>query len=578
MSRISYFLLSTSILIIASCGGGGGGGSSPPTSNAINDSSSTDEDSAVSIDVTANDINMDLATVEVTTSAANGTTTVNAVGIVTYTPDLDFNGADTFTYRVTSNNNSGSGSAVVTVTIHDVNDVPVAAVEFTTTMMDTPVVIDILANDGDVDGFLDPATVRIAADATNGSISIDAIDGGVTFTPSAGFTGTDDFTYTVLDDDGAESNEANVSITVFPIGTTVLAVIDLVVPIDNNDSEINEELDSTIPVSQVQRIVLPPNSVSFALHLLGAAVATDLEALFVSELTDPAGQTFFPVFERVEFCDAGYCSILVPKQPSAVATAGEWQFRLASGSNSTSVVHVPQLKLAVRVGPQPDVTASAVAEVVIKPFLTGTSVIQSDLEPILDKVVELLQLNGVTASIDPVTILTDPKYAEVSKDFNNEDTADLVSNGDPLKVNLFYLESFIELGLLGITGGIPATLGVQSRFNAVLINATGTIDLSSAAYTRTTAETTVHEIGHYLGLTHTTEARFNDTDNLDDTPECIRNQHDTNSDGIADSSECPDGGNMMFWESVLEIEKMQFTEDQKHVLHFSPLAITAGEL
>ena len=560
--------------MITACGGGGGGGGMPPTSSATNDTASTDEDTAVAINVTANDSNMDPATVTVTTAPGNGTTTANTLGIVTYTPRENFNGTDTFSYRVTSNNNSGSGSAAVTVTVNDINDPPVAVGDSSSTTVNTPVVIDILDNDGDVDGFLDSATVRITTDTTSGTTSVDGTDGSVTFTPAAGFIGTVSLHYVVLDDDSDESNEANISITVFPMASTVLAVSDLPVPTDNYVSQFNAELDADFPVSQLQSFVLPPNSVSFAMHLLGPSVADGVEELYISELTDPAGQIFSPMFRRVEFCDMGYCSILVPKQPSASATAGEWQFRLGSLGNSTSVADVPELKLAVRVGPQPDPGAASVAEVVIKPFLTGTVVDQSDLAPILSRVVELLQLNGIVATIDPVTVLTEPNYAEVSRDFNDADTADLVSNGDPFKVNLFYIESFSEMGLLGITGGIPASLGVQSKFNAVLMNATGTIDLSLADYVRTTAETTVHEIGHYLGLSHTTESRFSNNDNLNDTPECIE---DRNGNGLADSSECPDSGNMMFWESMVANAKTEFTQDQKHVLHFSPLAVTVGE-
>ncbi|MFB1118965.1 cadherin-like domain-containing protein, partial [Dickeya dadantii] len=63
---------------------------------------------------------------------------------------------------------------------------------------DTPVTVDVLANDSDVDG--NPLTVT-AATAGHGAVVINA-DGTLTYTPNSNFNGTDTVTYTVSDGAG----------------------------------------------------------------------------------------------------------------------------------------------------------------------------------------------------------------------------------------------------------------------------------------------------------------------------------------------------------------------------------------
>ena len=84
------------------------------------------------------------------------------------------------------------------------------------TAIDTPVVINVVANDTATDGNLDPQSVAIATNPASGGL-VNQFDGTVTYTPSAGFFGTDAFTYTVRDGQGATSNVATVTVTVGPV-------------------------------------------------------------------------------------------------------------------------------------------------------------------------------------------------------------------------------------------------------------------------------------------------------------------------------------------------------------------------
>ncbi|KGE03119.1 retention module-containing protein [Pseudohaliea rubra] len=94
------------------------------------------------------------------------------------------------------------------------NEPPVAQGDSAETGENTPVDINILGNDADPDGSLVPGSVVIITQPENGTVTVDPVTGEVTYTPDQNYSGTDAFTYTVQDDDGATSNTATVSVVV----------------------------------------------------------------------------------------------------------------------------------------------------------------------------------------------------------------------------------------------------------------------------------------------------------------------------------------------------------------------------
>ena len=94
------------------------------------------------------------------------------------------------------------------------NAAPVASNDNGSTVKNISTVIDVLANDTDADGSLNPATVAIVGGPAHGSVTIDTATGKITYTPTTGYVGADSFTYTVNDDDGTVSNPATVNIGV----------------------------------------------------------------------------------------------------------------------------------------------------------------------------------------------------------------------------------------------------------------------------------------------------------------------------------------------------------------------------
>src|SRR5207237_6067509 len=168
---------------------------------AANDAYTTNEDTALTIaapGVLGNDTDPDAGdtrtAVLVTASGpANGTLTVNADGSFTYTPNLNFNGTDSFKYQAKDAAGALSDSATVTITVNAVNDAPVATNDAYTTNEDTALTVaapGVLGNDTDVDVTDTRTAVLVAASGpTSGSLALNA-DGSFTYTPNVNFNGT----------------------------------------------------------------------------------------------------------------------------------------------------------------------------------------------------------------------------------------------------------------------------------------------------------------------------------------------------------------------------------------------------
>lgn len=167
---------------------------------ATDDAATTEEDTAVTVNVLTNDQDADgdQLTVTAVTQGANGSVVVGGDNTVTYTPNANFNGTDSFTYTA-SDGTAASNTATVQITVNAVNDPPNAVVDFALTLRRRPVTIPVLANDRDPEG--DSLSVTGATQGANGSVAVNA-DGTVTYTPRRNFRGLDRFTYNISDGRG----------------------------------------------------------------------------------------------------------------------------------------------------------------------------------------------------------------------------------------------------------------------------------------------------------------------------------------------------------------------------------------
>ncbi len=204
----------------------------------VDDLVTVNEDESVIVDIFANDSDLPATGTLTTTNPSNGTVTIDNNGtpndptddIVTYIPNPDYNGPDTFDYTV-CNTFGDCSTATVTVDVLPIVD---AIDDSIATTENTPVDIDILGNDNDLPSIGTLTTTN----PSNGTVVIndngtpnDPSDDSVTYTPSNNFIGTDTFTYTICD------NQANCSTA------TVTILITDVTDLDSDDDGIVDSFE-----------------------------------------------------------------------------------------------------------------------------------------------------------------------------------------------------------------------------------------------------------------------------------------------------------------------------------------------
>ncbi|EPM9374009.1 tandem-95 repeat protein [Vibrio parahaemolyticus] len=195
-----------------------------PVADIVADKATVVEDTSTVIKVLGNDTfesDGKVVSLDTNNGPANGTVSVNPDGRVTYTPNDNYQGTDSFTYIVTSG--GVSESTTVSVDVTPVNDAPVAKDDTAITDEDTPVTIDVLPNDNDIDG--DKLSIQ-SASVPEAQGKVEIVDGKLVFTPAENFNGDAEITYTVTD--GQLTDEAKVTVTVNPVNDAPTIKVDAV--------------------------------------------------------------------------------------------------------------------------------------------------------------------------------------------------------------------------------------------------------------------------------------------------------------------------------------------------------------
>ncbi len=189
---------------------------------AVNDVFTVTQDSAANVlAVLANDSDLDgdLLTLTQVGAAAHGVT-AQAGNTVLYTPTAGYTGGDAFTYTISDGKTTAVGTVNLTVTPKP-NRAPLAVNDtFTVTQDSAANVLAVLANDSDLDGDL--LTLTQVGAAAHG---VTAQAGNtVLYTPDAGYTGGDAFTYTISDGKTTAVGTVNLTVTPRPVGAYALLV------------------------------------------------------------------------------------------------------------------------------------------------------------------------------------------------------------------------------------------------------------------------------------------------------------------------------------------------------------------
>jgi hypothetical protein len=190
----------------------------------------------------------------------------------------------------------------------------------------------------------------------------------------------------------------------------------------------------------------------------------------------------------------------------------------------------------------------------VEVFVVGeTQIADTDVMATVARMGEVYT-GGMTAGIGTVSIST-LDWPEPYVDFEGETTDELraAAGGSARAIQILVVQDFTEVGWLGVAAGIPGPNGVPGTVgSAVIVSVDSHLDFDGTTLlTDLMGETLAHELGHQIGLFHTTEDTGLEFDPIGDTPECGL-EFDANGDGEMTAEECEtaDGRNFMFWTSA----------------------------
>ncbi len=152
------------------------------------------------------------------TSGAHGTVTTNG-STVTYSPNANYVGSDTFTYTI-NDGDGGTATATVTVNVLNAPDAPIANDDAVLASRNAQVTFNALANDSDPDGGALTVTQINGVDITvpavitlaNGTLTVTS-NTSFSFSPNSGFSGTESFQYTVSSPGGTDTATVTINVS-----------------------------------------------------------------------------------------------------------------------------------------------------------------------------------------------------------------------------------------------------------------------------------------------------------------------------------------------------------------------------
>jgi hypothetical protein len=241
--------------------------------------------------------------------------------------------------------------------------------------------------------------------------------------------------------------------------------------------------------------------------------------------------------------------------------AGAYTLTVNTSASEVCYYVIPQLQVGTRL-------ELIVHLVGVKGVTAGSAATDRNMQQIVRAMQSIYQGMGVTVSVaeyrDAASSVRDAY--RIIRDFS--DIYSLVATSsqegglnDVLKVNVFLIEDFNISdvpGLLGISTGIPGAAGLHGTSASGLVFSTASLGADNA----TLGQTMAHEIGHYLGLRHTTEHGGSAHDPITDTPECV-------SPDLAFI--CSDAENFMFPFSLGNKRQTRTTAGQAFVIQRNPL-------
>jgi len=472
----------------------------PPT--AVNDTATMAEDGdTISIDALANDSTSDsgetISIVAVGATNKGGTATLNTQGKISYKPAANFNGVETFTYTL-RDSRGATATGTVTVTVTAVNDTPIAGDDSAQVLSSTTAqTVSVLANDVDVDSDTLSITAVTQPATGKGTVAISSDNRSLLYTPpSATFTGTVTFTYTVSDGKGG-TDTASVTLSV----------------VDYTPRDIGGELRLINSSATTNSLVSGFPIALSGTDQFGVAVTQATQASLAGNyaFTDLAPGTYEITKPALPFLNDSTAKITVQ---SATADGDSLSNNLAVGTTLKSgIVDIRDFlgsarkrKLSVAVAPGNtqdwyhsqsgwnnvnNLTVqlnSAGTQLTIKAVNSSNQNVQTQL-PMTDSRVEtkanangtmLLHIKATAAELN-FSVVTASGEGESSAEGEGSDLSADVSSSSSTAVKEYDANSAIDLGSSSSTGSANSSNSTNRSPSAVLQAMTGRARLASTA-------------------------------------------------------------------------------------------------
>ncbi|MBM4093947.1 MAG: tandem-95 repeat protein, partial [Planctomycetes bacterium] len=290
-----------------------------------------DEDSSANVldplanDSTLGDPGETLTIIAVSTPEKNGTVTIADDGLtLRYTPALNFFGIDRFTYTI-SDGRGGTAQAAIAVNVRAVNDPPKANNDtFTVSKGSIAQKLDVLANDSSEPDAAEILTItQVGATSAGGTVAIAADGLSVNYTPAAGYTGTDTFTYTIRDPGGATA-QATATVTVLDYKPSSLSGY---VYLDVNNDGVKSPTETPIG-----GVVVSLQGTTSSGQTVSLQQTTDASGLY--QFTNLAPGTYFVIETQPVFLLDGIDS---PGPFGTVASNDRLRIVLPQDTNATNI-------------------------------------------------------------------------------------------------------------------------------------------------------------------------------------------------------------------------------------------------
>lgn len=275
--------------------------------------------------------------------------------------------------------------------------------------------------------------------------------------------------------------------------------------------------------------------------------------------------------------------MMIPPSPAEadMFEIGRWELR----GDSTGSKFCVSLALATGAGTTVDLTVYLVG---IDGLAAVNAPRHSELQDVFDRVTDIFGEAGMHIDRSDIRYIDLDDMESVVRfsilrgfeDFQELlrlSTTSSSRSNDALRLNVFLIRGFsgnLPSGLLGVASGVPGAAGVHGTSDSGIVfgveaflgvETEGTAETAAFDGNRFLGDVMAHEIGHYLGLFHTTEIRGGN-DPLDDTPGCALATV-TQYEQLQD---CPDLDNLMFPIAVPEVG-VELTADQIETMRVNPL-------